>query len=282
VKFLAALSLVLFPSAFALAQSLIYAPLPMQNARSSMAYNQPLVSFLEASIGQPVKVRHMSDYDEILRGLVSGEVDLAYLGPLPLLVLESMSPDVVPVVTFREKDGLPHYTCAIAVPYDGATALEDLADISEPLTVALTQSLSTCGYLSTFWQLHRAGVDVSRVEFSYLGSHEAVALALVRGEYMVGGIKTVIAEEYRPLGLKILATSPTLPGFTLVANARRMSESTIAALREALVTAPDAALTDMHLGRHGFSLPDDSGHKRVEQMLHETNISLDDLRGGLH
>ena len=52
--------------------------------------------------------------------------------------------------------------------------------------------------------------------YRYLGQHDEVALAVVRGEFDFGGLKTAIAQKYTHLGLKVVAESPLMTGLALV------------------------------------------------------------------
>ena len=256
----------------ACAQPLVYAPLPMENARSTLAQNQPLVAYLENTTHLTIRIQHYEAYTRIVQEFAAGKIDLAYLGPLPVLALRAMNAEVEPLVVFREPNGAPHYTCALAAPYDGPAA-ERLDKSLRSIALALTQPLSTCGKLSTFWLLRRAGIDPGQAEYAFLGSHEAVALALVRGEYTLGGLKTGMAERYRSLGLAVLAQTPPLPGFTLVANRRTLSPEQIELLRNTLLQAPPAALAAMDLGRTGFSPPDPASFRTLEKMLRDTGLT---------
>ena len=79
--------------------------------------------------------------------------------------------------------------------------------------IALTQPLSTCGYLSVSGLLRERKSSLEKNRYRYLNKHDAVALAIIRGEYDLGGLKTAIGKRYTHLGLKILAETPPFPGF---------------------------------------------------------------------
>ena len=76
--------------------------------------------------------------------------------------------------------------------------------------------------------------------FLYLGNHEDVALAVIRGDVEVGGMKTATARKYPRMGLQIVIQTPPLPGFALVANTCRMTPPLIDRLRHGAVPASDA------------------------------------------
>lgn len=270
-----------FLAAGAQARDLNYAPLPMENPRHTVALNQPLLAEVIRSSGLSLRVRHYADYADILAAFAAGDIDVAYLGPLPFLALHSLTSAAEPLVIFRESDGFPVYTCALVTPFDGvadSSALQSAAVTStEPLSVAITQPLSTCGTLVTTWMLQQQGVRTDQFNARTLGHHEAVALAVVRGEFAVGGVKTDIAHRFSPLGLRVLRQSPRLPGFAWVINRATVPDATITVLRDALLGIPDERLAELDLGRHGFALPDREAYQRLETMLAETGLSLTEL-----
>jgi len=255
------------------AAPLVFVPLPMENPRNTVAHSQALAAYLGQLSGRRVEIRHFSDYDEILRAFAADQIDLLHLGPLPLLQLKQMTTHAVSMVAFRESDGQSRYTCTLASATD--VRLEQGAPGTlQPMRLALTQPMSTCGRLASAWLLQQAGGRIDAANSSYLGSHEAVALALVRGEYALGGLKRAIADRYRQLGVRVVAETDPLPGFVLVANGRTMTTQQIEALREGLLRANADVLSRLELGRHGFAPVDGRLVSTVERMVRDTGFQL--------
>lgn len=213
------------------AETLRFAPLPMERRETQVKQFRPLVLFLESKTGASIAFDFSDDYGEILEKVKTGKVDLAYLGPLPYVQLRETCPNVEPLVHFNESSGEPTYSCAIISFADAGLNLGQ----ARALRFALTQPLSTCGYLSTNALLMSAGSELAGNRYRYLEKHDEVALAVVRGEFDAGGIKTAIARKYFHLGLAILAETPPLPAFALVANRATMSEKTMETIRDSLV-----------------------------------------------
>ncbi|WP_019022434.1 PhnD/SsuA/transferrin family substrate-binding protein [Thioalkalivibrio sp. ALE23] len=215
----------------AFAGTLQFAPLPMQDPETVMRETQPMLEYLSQELEVDFEIRYATDYDEILERFHNGTVDLAYLGPLPYVSLRARYPEATPVVAFREPGGEAQYTCSVVMFADERRPLDDLTD--QP--VALTQPLSTCGYLATAHLLRDGGIRLAATDYRYLGHHDDVALAVVRGEALAGRLKTHIARNYAHLGLVTVAESEPLPGFALVANRDTVSDARLQELREALV-----------------------------------------------
>ncbi len=239
-----------------------FAPLPMENRETLVKQFEPMLQFLEKRLQRPIEMVYSGSYAEIIDRFVAGTIDLAYLGPLPYVELRARYPQAEPLVHFNEKSGKPMYTCAIVTMADSAIDLGSLSGSR----IALTQPLSTCGYLSVSGMLRERGSNLEDNSYSYLDQHDTVALAVVRGEYAAGGLKTAIARKYSHLGLVIAAETPELPGFGLIANRATLSGVTVQALRESLTAAP------VRNPRHGAVTASDEDYEPVRRLQGGTVI----------
>jgi phosphonate transport system substrate-binding protein len=223
-------------STSATAETLYFAPLPMEQPEDVVKQFKPMLTYLERQLGVTVEIRYSTSYQEVLDKFEKGEVDFAYLGPLPYVTLRDKFEQAIPVVHFLEKSGKPSYTCAII------SAGAPLNNGLKGKKIALTQALSTCGYLSTDGLLHKVNSSLELNKYRYLGKHDAVAEAVASGEFEYGGIKTAIAKNFEHLGVKVLAETAPIPSFALIANGKRLSPSRIEALRSSLARLkPEAA-----------------------------------------
>jgi phosphonate transport system substrate-binding protein len=210
----------------AVEKTIRFAPLPMENRETLVKQYRPLTIFLSEKLGTTINFDFSDNYSEIIKKFIEGKIDLAYFGPLPYVELKARYDKAEPLVHFNESSGKPMYTCAIISLADQIIPLKGL----ENKKVALTQPLSTCGYLSVNGLLQQNGSLLENNRYTYLGKHDAVALAVVRGEYDLGGIKTAIANKYIHMGLSILAETAPMPSFSLVANRATLSEQTMQTL----------------------------------------------------
>jgi phosphonate transport system substrate-binding protein len=108
--------------------------------------------------------------------------------------------------------------------------------------IGLTQPYSTCGYLAVTQMLNKVGtaIDADGNSFEYAGSHSNAALGVARGEYDIAGVKTAIARRYEHLNLKIIQTSTSFPGFSLIANTNTLSAQMIKKLRTIILSLDPA------------------------------------------
>lgn len=216
----------------AVARDISFAPLPMEQKEKVLRQIVPMLHYLEKPLGQHFSIKYLTNYQDILDKFQEEKIDLALLGPLPYIQLRAKYPDAEPMVRFLNEQGKSTYTCSLV------TGIE--SGLKTPKAIkgkrlALTQPHSTCGYLCISNLLKKAGLSINDTEFQYLGSHQKVVLAVIRGEYVAGGVKTSIAQKYVHLGLHFLSETNPLPGFVLVANKKTLSSKQIDIIRNTLL-----------------------------------------------
>lgn len=218
------------------AETLVFAPLPMETPEAVIVAWKPLVEYLEKQLAVSIRIEYTDSYADLIEKFVAEKIDLVYLGPLPYVELKKRHPAATPVVLFKEKDGAATYTCAIFAPTEAGLKLNGLRGKK----IALTQPLSTCGHLAVDGLLRKAGGNLEKNHYRYLDKHDAVLQAVAAGEFDAGGAKTTIGRKYAHLGIATLAETPPFPGFALIAEGRRLPAARIASIRNALLAAPEA------------------------------------------
>lgn len=246
----------------------------MENKETIIKNFSPLVGFLSRALEREVIIDYSDCYADILDKFRHDQIDIAYLGPLPYVSLKMIAPQAVPLVGFKEKSGHAAYTCCLVAMADATPDLGKLVGKK----IALTQPLSTCGFLSVNGLLAEHGSKLSDNFYRYLKKHDEAALSVVRGEYVLGGLKTAIARKYAHLGLVILDKTAPMPSFALIANANRLSPQIMERLRTALVQLDPAGKDKAMLQqwgdntRHGAVPINDSDYDLVRNLLKDTVI----------
>ena len=233
--------------------TLRFAPLPLEDRKIIHEQFFGLADYLQKETGLSLEMVHLSDYGDIIDSFRRNEIDLAYLGPLPYVILKRDFPAAEPLACFRDVSGAASYTCSLIVYGDGGLQAADL----KGRRFGLTQPYSTCGYLAVSEMLGQAGLSLQGDgnSFVYAGSHSKAALGVARGEFEVAGVKTAIARRYLHLDLHIIAESRPYPGFTLVANRNKLAPDSLRKLRAALLGLQQASDPGMRAlvkgwGRH--------------------------------
>lgn len=217
------------------ARALIFASLPYKNNTAIVEDFAPMFRYLERDINRSVEFRFEPSYQKLIADFIDDKIDIAYMGPLPTLALMKQDASALPVVTFNDAKGKNGYRCVLV------KFTPDMLELEHPQTlkVALTEPLSTCGYFSTAPLVQTyAKASLSTMHYRYVHKHDEVALAVLRGEFHLGGMKESIAESYRSLGLEIIAYSPIVPSFALILNTKTLSSEQIEAIRTRLLNAP--------------------------------------------
>lgn len=212
---------------------LTFAPLPMESVETVYTQFFPMVNYLEKKLNKKIEIIYDTKYNDILNQFKKGEIDIVYLGPLPYLFLKDEYRDAIPLVHFNNSLGKSNYSCSLVTFIGNKTDIKKIKNKK----IALTQPLSTCGYLSVNALLNNHGDVLEENKYKYLGRHDKVALSIIRGEFDFGGVKTSIAEKYANLGLKEVSKTFLYPTFSLVANASTISKETISSIKQILLGA---------------------------------------------
>ncbi len=232
------------------ASALYFAPLPMSNAKRSVAKSQALIQLLQTALNRPVIPKLYDDNKSILKAFQNGEIDFVEAGPLFYLELSKRAAWISPLVSVNQQLESGHHRCVLAAPVDGIKSISELAEMPN-VKVALTDPLSTCGWLMTEHLLKQEGLKLSQMDYHFTGSHQRVALSLMRNEYQIGGLAKFIAERYSNFGLKILASSQPLPQFIIAGNPKTLSAQQLEQAKKAMLDyEPDVS---WGLGSTGFS-----------------------------
>ena len=202
---------------------LVFAPLPMENRKTIFTQFLPMVKYLEKNLNKKITIDYNENYVNMLKKIKQGKIDIAYLGPLPYIELKKNYPAVLPLVHFNSSDGNQFYTCSIVTLINNYTKIKNIINKK----IALTQPLSTCGYLSVDALLQKSKNSLDNNKYRYIGRHDKVALNIIRGKYDFGGVKSSIAKKYSNLGLKEIAKTSPLPNFVLIGNKATLSKKTL-------------------------------------------------------
>lgn len=242
-------------------QKLIFAPMPLQNEENMFKIFSPMVHYLEKTLHVTISFHFSTSYKSFLEKIEENTIDIAYIGPLPYVELKKNASFVEPLVFFNEADGKPFYRCTLVA---WGESYRPLSKLSPYHSFALTEPLSTCGYLSVSNLLREAGQALEEQPFSYLGRQDKVALSVVKGQFEYGGVKDEIAKTYAHLGLEVVAQTEPLPAFVLIANAQKLSPEFRNKITEALLYAPKSEYQTWGKGiNKGVSLASDAAFDSV-------------------
>lgn len=141
---------------------LIYATIPDGLSQSE---RQPLVDYLTSQLGHNVKLVIPESYDEVIAGLVGGDIDFACLGGVTYVRAHAKA-GVIPLV--RRTSDVQFHSVFIAGAGTGIQKLSDLVGKK----FAYGDAHSTSGHVIPYLELKRAGLNPDTdFTFRYTGSH---------------------------------------------------------------------------------------------------------------
>ncbi len=251
-------------------KTLIFAPLATKDIKTIHAQFLPMTRYLEKKLNVKIKIDYNSSYDTLLEKFINGKIDIAYLGPLPYLSLEERYPYAKPLVNFKNEKGEVSYTCSFVSFISTRSSIENMIDNK----IALTQPLSTCGYLFVNDVLNNFNTDIEKNKYKYVDRHDNVALSVIRGEFKYGGVKTDIAKEYWHLGLEEIVRSKAIPGFILVGNKKTLDTQLLTNIKNSMLTVEkkEFSLWDKSM-KFGTVETNNTDYNHLRKLIKSTNIS---------
>ncbi|HCE67181.1 MAG: phosphonate ABC transporter substrate-binding protein [Geobacteraceae bacterium GWC2_55_20] len=174
---------------------------------------QPIMDYLTAETPYRFELKISRDYPEAVRFLRDGTTQVSSLGDVTFAEASTQYA-AVPILKPRNRDGVPYYRSAIIVRND--SPLKDIRELRGS-TVAFGSPHSTSGNLIPRYLLWDNGIGLRDLKsFTNLQHHDAVAKAILKGQFDAGAVKDVVAEKYKTHGLRILAWSAPIPAVPLV------------------------------------------------------------------
>ncbi len=216
-----------------------------------------LLRWLSARAGVQLVRRHARSYDELVKLLRAGDLDVAWLPPIPFARLEGER--VVRALVSAERGGHDQYVSVLLTRADGAVQV--LADL-RGRRIGWVDPLSATGYVIPRMRLALRFPEPAKLFASetFYGSHAAVARALVDGLIDVGATYGGFTDDgtllrgpfldigVQPGSLRVVEAFGAIPP-DVVAVHGRVDESAADALARAFVATADepAILEHVHV-----------------------------------
>jgi len=216
---------------------IIFGVIPLEDENIMEQKFTPLCQTLSAEMGETVRLKVGANYDEIESGLVKGEIQAAYLGPVGAVKTNQSNSAIIPLVKMVKK-GSPFYKSYIIAPKD--TPLKSLADLKGKV-FAFGDKGSTSSYLVPKYLLAKSGVKLDDLsEHLLTGSHSNVVRTVLEGKAAAGGVKESVALKNQDK-LKFLEISKPIPNFPICANIKSLGKSKAKKMQRILTNMPKKA-----------------------------------------
>ncbi|MBI2354574.1 MAG: phosphate/phosphite/phosphonate ABC transporter substrate-binding protein [Deltaproteobacteria bacterium] len=191
----------------------LFGVIPRYNPLIMYKRYQPIMDYLTAETPYRFELKISRDYPEAVRFLQQGVTQISSLGDVTFAEADTQY-KAIPILKPLNRDGTPFYRSAFIVRSD--SPLKDIKELRGK-TVAFGSPHSTSGNLIPRYLLWDNGIGLRDLKsFDNLQHHDAVAKAVLKGQYDAGAVKDVVAEKYKSHGLRILAWSAPIPSVPLV------------------------------------------------------------------
>ena len=172
-------------------ETLKVALLPDENAGTIIKNNRPLKDYLERTLGKKIELIVTTDYSSMIEAMRHGRLDLAYFGPLSYVLARQKS-DIEPFAALKANGSTTYQSVVIANSAAGVNRIEDIRGKN----VAYGDKASTSSHLIPKSVFAENGLNAGRdYKEHFVGSHDAVAMAVQNGHAQAGGLSRPIFES---------------------------------------------------------------------------------------
>lgn len=214
---------------------IVFGVIPLQDQEIMTVKFTALATTLSEQLGEAVILKIGKDYNEIESGLVSGTIQIAYVGPSGAVKMNQENPAVIPLVKVV-KGGSPFYKSYVIAKKD--SPLSSPADLKGKV-FAFGDKGSTSSYLVPKYMLAKSGVALADLkEARITGSHSNVLKAVLDGSAAAGGLKESLALKNQDK-LKFLEISKPIPNFPICANIKVLGKVKAKRILALLVALPE-------------------------------------------
>ncbi len=228
----------------------------------------PLAEYLSKKLGRKVELKVAVDFEEASNDIGKNITQLCSMGPSSYIAARSIYD--IEVIVKALRDGKPYQHSVIITRAD-----KDINSVEElkGKTFAFVDAHSTTGYIVPRALLLEAGVELKDLSYyDYLGRHDDIAKAVLKGDFDAGGIMEDTAHRFKEQGLKFLKVSGDIPEFNICVN-KSLSKEEIAVLRSALTSLtesmPEGSAVLRAIGKSytGFTEARDEDYDSVKSMM---------------
>jgi phosphonate transport system substrate-binding protein len=232
---------------------------------------QPLMDYLSEHTPYRFELRTGSTYQETVDQLVRGEVAAAFLGTFIYLRAHERY-GVRAILRPLNENGEPSSRSVLITT--GKSPIRGIKDLRGKRIAVPSQDSFSGNWLPLAelprWGFSPADMPVVR-HFSH---HQSVVYQVLKGSFDAGVVKDRVAREYADRDIRIVLSSPPIPGSPLTVS-RECDPALVAALRSALLAIDVRRPADRELVaawdqefHWGFAEANDSQYDSLRQMLH--------------
>lgn len=258
-------------------KTITYAYLPQYSRTVSFQRHRALLEYLRETTGLPLHQVFPDTFDEHIKMVQRGEIDISYSNPFVYIQLaEAGSTAFARII---EPTGTPDFSGQIICRSDNPT-IKTIEDCRGKRLIAVDPG-SAGGFLFPLGLFYDHGIrlgDFSEVEFAQ-GKQEKVVLAVHAGAYDIGAIRkgtlNVVAGMIDLSDIRVLAETKPYPGWLYSARAGFDPAATAAIAQAMFALNPDNPEHRRILdaaGMRGIIPADDADYDPVRELVEKVGI----------
>jgi methyl-accepting chemotaxis protein len=253
--------------------SIKFGVIPLESPSEMYKRFLPLNNYLSRKLDKRVMLKIEANYDNTLKDIGMGNTDICYM--TPSTYIKAKHKYGVEVILKALKNGKPFQRIAIIARKGGD--IQNMSDI-EGKSFAFGDILSTSSYILPRAMLDNVGIDLDSLSYyDFLGHHDDVARAVLKGEFNAGGVMESTAEKFKADGLNIIEYSMNVPEFNICVN-KNIPSDLKSAIKQAILelteTNPDdkAILQSISPGYTGFIEAQYEDYKGIKEMMEKLGV----------
>lgn len=189
--------------------------IPRDNPRILYEKYQPLLDYLTEKTPYKYELVLKKNYEETVKALGRGEMDVALLGPLTYLEAHAKY-GALCILKPKGFDGSARYKSVIIKRKDNP--IKNISELKGK-SFAFASSKSTSGNLMPRYLLANSGIHLSDLStYTNFDFHDSVVKAVMKGQYDAGAVRDTTARKYMKLGIDVIAESAMISTGPLVAG----------------------------------------------------------------
>jgi phosphonate transport system substrate-binding protein len=171
--------------------------LPDEDPSTVITKNKAFKAYLEQQIGKPIDLVVTTDYSSMIEAMANKRIDLGYFGPLSYCLAQTKAA-ISPFAAKTDKGSATYKSVLVVAGDAGITQVTDIAG----KVVAWGDQASTSSHLIPKSILQAEGLMPGEdYQEHFVGSHDAVALAIQNGNAQAGGLSLPIYESLLARGI---------------------------------------------------------------------------------
>lgn len=252
--------------------------LPDESPATVIKNNQALKDYLEKALGKKIDLVVTTDYSSMIEAMRHGRLELGFFGPLSYVMAKQKS-NIEPFAAL-ERQGKATYQAVVIG--NVAAKVKSIADVAGK-DVAFGDVASTSSHLIPKYMLAQKGLKAKEnYKEHFVGSHDAVAMAVQNGNAQAGGLSKTIFESLvqrkiiDPAKVVVLAESKEFPEYPwtmrsdLAPELKKKIVEAFLNLKDPKILKPFKA--------DGFAVITDQDYDKVRNLAGILNLDLAKLK----